>query len=200
MTRKANPFKGKSIEDISSISMEEFNSMDRATLSKAVSRLSSAANKRLRRFESKGIESPAVLSARKSGGKFGARGKNLNQLRSEFIRVRNFLRMKTATQKGYRKVKKDFIERVQATTGQQIKITDEFLNKFWRIYDKTANLAPFIKGSEGRQKMVYDELIENPEISEDDLLQKLNDAFTLKYEEERILENEFGASQFFRMS
>ena len=106
-----NPFKGKSIGDISSMSIEELNAMDRPTLAKAVSRLASAANKRLKRFEGSELESPATKSVEKSGGKFGTRGKTLNQLRSEFIRAKNFLGNKTSTIKGYKQFKKDFFDK-----------------------------------------------------------------------------------------
>ena len=193
-------FKGKSIEQIREIPPEEFNKFDKKTLAAAVTRMASAANKRLRRFEKSGIETPATISVSKSGGKFSVKGKSLNQLRSEFIRVKNFLGMKTATQKGYAKVKRDFIERVNATAQQSVKLSDKFLNRFWRIYDKTANLAPFVKGSPDRQKMVFDLMVDNPELSEDDLLTRLNDTFDSRYEEEQMIEYEYGTSSFFEIS
>lgn len=189
----------KTLKELQDVSIEELNSADRSTLSKWVSKMASAANKRLKRLEQKGMESPAVISVGNSGGKFGARGKNLNQLRSEFIRVKNFLKMKTSTIRGYKKVKKDFFDRVEATTKQRLELTDDFLNKFWRVYDKTANLAPFIKGSEPRQKMVFDLMVDNKNLSEDELLEELNSRFTNFYEEEEDITDEFDTSSFYQV-
>lgn len=187
----------KSTKDLLNINSDDLNKYSKSELSKIVSTLSSTANKRLKRFSDKGIETPATLSVSKSGGKFGSRGKTLNQLRSEFMRVKNFLGLKTSTVKGYQKVKTDFFDRVGVKTGKEFSLTDEELNKFWRIYDKTANLAPFVKGSPDRQKMVYDVFIENSDRSEEDILKLLQSRFTDFYEETQEIEDEYSTSDFF---
>lgn len=193
-----NPFKGKSTESIMSVDIDTLNSWDKSTISKAVRRLADTANKRIKGFEKKGIESPAILNVQKSGGKFSTRGKTLNQLRTEFIRAKNFLKMKTSTQKGYEKVKQDFFDRVEATTAQKISLTDEDLNKFWRLYDKSeSSITPFIKGSEQGQKLVFDIFIKNNNESEEDILKRIYDKFDLYYEEQEESSRDYAVTSDF---
>lgn len=194
----AKDFKGVKVDDIANMSISELNSLDKSSLSKAVSRLSSVANKRLKRFERDDIESPATISASKSGGKFGSKGKNLNQLRSEFMRVRNFLKLKTSTFRGYKKFKDDFFDRVEAKSDIRLNITDEELSRFWRIYDKTANLSPFFKGSPNRQKMVFDMFTEMQDKTDDEIFESIQNKFDSWYEEQQRIENEFDTSKFFK--
>ena len=195
-----NPFKGKSIGDISSMSIEELNAMDRPTLAKAVSRLASAANKRLKRFEGSELESPATKSVEKSGGKFGTRGKTLNQLRSEFIRAKNFLGNKTSTIKGYKQFKKDFFDRVEAKTDIRKELSDSELNRYWDIYSKCANLQPFVEGRPKLQKIVFDIFIKHQDEDSEDILTRVQQKFDIWYKEQQEIENEFDTSTFFRVS
>lgn len=193
-----NPFRGKSLEQVYDVDVETFNKWNRQTLSAAVRRLSDAANKRIKRFEDKGLETPAYLNVMKSGGKFSTRGKTINQLRSEFIRVRDFLKMKTSTVRGYEKVKEDFFTRVNATTSQRISLSDDDLNRFWRIFDKTeSSIIPFVKGSEQSQKMVFDVFIKNENMSEEDIIKKIYQKFDIYYEEQEELNDYVSASDFF---
>ena len=134
----------------------------------------------------------------KSGGKFSTRGKTVNQLRTEFIRARDFLKMKTSTQKGYERVKQDFFDRVEATTAQKISLSDDELNKFWRIFDKTeSDIAPFVTGSQQGQKLVFDIFIKNNNMSEEDLIKKIYQKFDVYYEEQEELNDYAGTSDFY---
>lgn len=84
--------------------------MKESTLRQAVTRLSSAMNKRLDRAEKAGVDSPAVREARESGGRFSGKGKTLEGLKAEFIRIKNFFQSPTSTQKGWEKVQKEATE------------------------------------------------------------------------------------------
>ena len=192
-----NKFKGVKADDIANMSISELNSLSKSDLSKAVSRLASVANKRLNLFIKKDIETPATISAEKSGGRFSTKGKNLNQLRSEFIRAKKFLSLKTSTARGYKKFRNDFFNRVKAKSNIRLNITDDQLSRFWRIYDKTANLAPFYKGSEPRQKMVFDMFIDMENKSDEEILTEIQNNFNSYYEEQQAIENEFDTSKFF---
>lgn len=193
-----DPFKGVSTEAIKQTDIETLNSWDRRTIARAVRRLADTANKRIKAFEQKGIESPAFLNVMKSGGKFSTRGKTVNQLRTEFIRARDFLKMKTSTQKGYERVKQDFFDRVEATTAQKISLSDDELNKFWRIFDKTeSDIAPFVTGSQQGQKLVFDIFIKNNNMSEEDLIKKIYQKFDVYYEEQEELNDYAGTSDFY---
>lgn len=196
--KRIDPFKGRTTKEISESSISDINNWDRRTAARAVRRLADTANKRIKQFQEAGIEPPAYLNVMKSGGKFSTKGKDVNQLRSEFIRARNFLNMKTSTKKGYAKVKKDFFDRVNATTAQKISISDEALNKFWRVYDKTeSNITPFIKGSEQGQKIVFDVFVKDTELTEEELIKKVLKKFDIYYEEQQQEQQYFDTSEFF---
>ena len=93
--------------------------------------------------------------------------------------------MKTSTQRGYQKVKEDFFDRVEASAAQKVFLSDDDLNKFWRLYDKTkTNVLPFVKGSPPAQKMVFDIFIKNMSKSDEDLIKEVYKRFDLYYEEE----------------
>lgn len=104
---------GKSIKHLTRLHAATINKMDESTLRAVVTRLSSAANKRIQRIEDKGITTPATREAERGGGRFSAKGKNLNQLRSEYKRVKSFLKSETSTLKGYKDFAKRFEEKLQ---------------------------------------------------------------------------------------
>ena len=91
---------GLSIKKILDMTPGDLNKLNKKDLQKITGRLVSAGNKRLRRAEAKNIESPAFAYIRDNGGVFSTKGKNLNQLRAEFARARNFLTAETSTIKG----------------------------------------------------------------------------------------------------
>lgn len=65
------------------------------------SKLVSLANKRIKRLESNELtDSPAYKAYIETGGKFGVRGKDHNQLQAEVARLRKFIEAETSTVKG----------------------------------------------------------------------------------------------------
>lgn len=111
--RKPFTVTGKSIQQLTRLRVKTVQRMTEKELRAVVTRLASAANKRVRRIEQKGITTPATRAAERSGGKFTAKGKNLNQLRNEYKRIKNFLRNETSTLKGYKKFAKRFERKLQ---------------------------------------------------------------------------------------
>ena len=88
------------VKEILNLSDVQINKMSRRELAQVTSILSSAANKRIARIEKAGVTSPAVSNIKKHDGKFSVKGKNTNQLRSEFARARNFMQNATSSVKG----------------------------------------------------------------------------------------------------
>ena len=91
---------GKTVDDLIR-SGRNVGRMTESTLRQIVTRLASAANKRLKRAEQANLDSPAVKEALESGGKFTAKGKGLEGLKAEFVRLKTFLQYKTSTIKGW---------------------------------------------------------------------------------------------------
>lgn len=88
------------VKEILQLSDVQINKMSRRELAQVTSILSSAANKRISRIEKAGVTSPAVANVKRHDGKFSVKGKNTNQLRSEFARARNFMQNATSSVRG----------------------------------------------------------------------------------------------------
>ena len=141
---------GMTIEDISNIDPEDIGRMNRSSLQAIVSRLASAANKRLKRLKNSylGEYSPAYSHAAGESGnrKFSVKGKNTNQLREEYVRARNFLHKKTSSVTGWKKVRKDIEKRVG------FKIPKKKQKKFWRVFRKFMEVNRGAMGAIDSQK------------------------------------------------
>ena len=170
--------KGKSSKQLMDLSLGEFSALTRAELSKVVSRLASTANKRLDTLSRMEVESPAYRGAAKSGGRFRAKGKSLNELRSEYMRVKGFLNAKTSTKKGFMKVEQDFMNRMGIT-----EIDEEVRSKMWDVYNRMADsMEPFVKGSGDRQKYIYDIVEQHPYDDIEELIDRVNKELSNDYE------------------
>lgn len=110
MARNKSSVAGLTIKDITRMTETKFQSYSQSDQRKIVSRLVSAANKRIRSFERKGIESPAIMGVNETGGKFSIKGKDELGLLKELTRVRGFLRNPSSTIKGWQKVEKKTLE------------------------------------------------------------------------------------------
>lgn len=93
---------GLSVQDILNLDTRKLTDDQ---LRAVTTRLASAANKRIRRMEKAGTESPALKNVKRSGGDFSTKGKDAKGIRSEFKRAKGFLQSKTSSLRGYKKVK-----------------------------------------------------------------------------------------------
>ena len=142
--------KGVSIDKLTNLSATQIKQYDRKNLAKIVTKLSSAANKRVKRLEKSGYNTPALRQSYR-GGHFGSKGKNLKQLRSEYKRVSSFLKSETSTVKGYKsflnRLSKKFNEKGVKVGSGSIEETQDFIDKETRIYDWLKERNPFIEDS-----------------------------------------------------
>lgn len=132
---------GMSVSDILGMSEKKFNKLNTSEMRLVVGRLVSAVNKRVRRFEKAGISSPATRALEQSGGVLSTKGKNLNQLRMEFARAKNFLEMETSSRKGFEDVKKRTIETLKE---RGVNIKSDELNSLFTVYNKLKEIDPSI--------------------------------------------------------
>ena len=108
--------------ELLNLSSVEISKLKKPQLRKIVQTLASTSNKRLKRLQQKGISTPASRYVNKSG-KFSTKGKNINQLRAEYIRAKNFLQSKTSTLKGYKQFKKE-VQMIYEPAGYPVCFTD----------------------------------------------------------------------------
>ena len=146
---------GLSINDIMNMDIRKFNKLTEPELRKVVGRLVSASNKRIRRMESAGIETPALRKVNKSGGVFSVRDKNLNQLRSEFVRAKSFLQSPTSSIKGYKETQKKTIEGLKK---QGIDVKQEVIDSLTPGMTKK-DKQTFIKSVGGKKE--FNKIVEN---------------------------------------
>lgn len=86
------------------------------------------ANRRLRNLEKNGLLSPAYAAAMKEG-KFGARGKDYNQLTHEYARAISFLNLQTATVAGAKQYEKHIVSLVGDITPKKRALLFEVFRK-----------------------------------------------------------------------
>ena len=103
MAKRKNHYEGKSAADIVKGVSGSIGRITERTLKDAVSKLSAAMNSRLTRLGKSAPESPAYQEAMSSGGKFGTKGKGLEGLKQEFLRIKDFFKNPTSTVTGYKK-------------------------------------------------------------------------------------------------
>lgn len=130
-----NPWKGKKVGDLLNISPSRLSEMASRELRSLVTRISSAANKRIRSFESRGIPTQTQ--------RFTAKGKTDNELIGEYNRLVRFMDDPTTTVKGYR----EFRERIE-TEAQEVfdegfeeEWGDEWNEMFWDLYQHWSEVA-----------------------------------------------------------
>lgn len=190
---------GKSIQDILNMDYNEFNKLSTSELRKVTGRLVSAGNKRLRSFEKANESSPAYREVARSGGKFSTKGKDLNALRSEFTRAKNFLQSNTGTLKGWNKTKKNTVKELKK---QGVNISENDLNSLWSAYEDLKELSPEV----ANRALKYSTLseianrVKDGNLSPEEIAQKVNDQLSEIYEERTALENDVdGVSGFFEL-
>lgn len=151
---------GLSVNDILSMDWTDIQKLNRRDLSQLTSRLASAGNKRLRRLEKVGLENtPAYSAIQRSGGDFSVKSKTINELRSEFSRVRTFLDPSTKTSyvRGAKKVESSFRKRLGLEEGENM--SESQRKKFWegyRMFEENNKAQVHNIGSGEIQKLMRD--------------------------------------------
>ncbi len=189
-TEKVN-LTGKSVSELSRLSASEIKKFDRANLARIVTKLNSAANKRLKRLEQSEYSTPAMRAAKVGNGKkFSVKDKSLKQLRAEYIRVSNFLKSSTSTKKGYktflRNMKKSFENRGVNIQGGAIE-TQNFIDKETRIIDWLRERNPMLYESAYKYETMekINEYLNNGNLSESTIKRRLNKWLKQTYEQQQ---------------
>ena len=194
---------GKSVKDLIHLSATQIKGYDRQNLARIVTKLNSAANKRVTRLEKAGYSTPAMRAAKvDKGQRFSVAGKNLKQLRAEYIRVSNFLKADTSTKKGY----KDFLKKIQkAFSDKGVKIggkgstdTQDFIQKETKIFDWLKERNPIIEesGYKYEAMKMISEYVSQGNLSESSIKRRMAKWIKKTYEEEQRKRN-IDTSNFF---
>ena len=190
---------GMSVQDILNMDINTFNKLNTTDLRKVVGRLVSAGNKRLRSFERAGERSPATRHVAKSGGKFSTKGKDLNALRSEYTRAKNFMQAKTGTRKGWKQVKK---ETIASLKKHGVEMTESQFDNIWAAYEDLKELSPEVANRGLKYSVLKDvaNMVTDTNKSSDEIAMVLNENLSRIYEEQAGLNNGVdGVSGFFEI-
>lgn len=181
--------KGLSIDDIMNKDWNDLAKLNLADLKALTQRLVSASNKRLKRLESSNVGdySGALQRRKKSNGRFSTKGKNINELRSEFRKAKNFLQSKTSTIAGTRKTINTISKKITGSGLGEVKgfKSARTYKRFWNIYHQLeqtqSGLISITVGSAEAQKIVYDAMKKNR--SNTGAIQEVNNRLDELYED-----------------
>ena len=187
--------KGMSIHDIMNIDLDTFNKMSEKELKSVTSRLVSAGNKRIRRLKAKDINSPALRSLGEQDAfsvklkKDMNKKQRVNAIRQEFAKIRNFLSAKTSTIKGYKAYSKKMRKEISEATGIPEKDIDA--NRLFDTLHKMQEMGMVsaergTKGSIQARNIIAEKLVENPELSLENLIDDVDEAYTEWYEKSEL--------------
>ena len=194
---------GKSVNQLVHLSATQIKGYDRKNLARIVTKLNSAANKRIVRLEKAGYNTPAMRAAKvDKGGRFSVAGKNLKQLRAEYIRVSGFLKADTSTKKGYKsfikKIKKAFEDKGVKIGGKGGTDMQDFIQKETKIYDWLKEKSPIIEesGYKYEAMKMISEYVNQNNLSESAIKRRMSKWVKEVYEEEQRKRN-IDTSNFF---
>ena len=190
---------GMSVQDILNMDIDTFNKLNVSDLKKVVGRLVSAGNKRLRSFERAEESSPATRHVAKSGGAFSTKGKDLNALRAEYTRAKNFMQAKTGTRKGWKQVKKETIEGLRK---QGVEMSEKQFEKVWKAYEDLKDLSPEVANRGLKYSVIKDiaNMVTDENKSADEIAVALHENLSQIYEEQARLDYDVdGVSGFFEI-
>ena len=190
---------GMTIQDIMNMDIDTFNKLNTSDMRKVVGRLVSAGNKRLRSFERAGESSPATRHVEKSGGAFSTKGKDLNALRAEYTRAKNFLQSKTGTRKGWKQVKN---ETIAGLKKQNVEMTEQQFNDVWKAYEDLKELSPEVANRGLKYAVLKDvaDMATSADKSADEIAMALHKDLSRIYEEQAgLYDGVNGVSGFFEI-
>ena len=183
---------GVSVNQLLNMGATELKGYDRDNLSRIVTKLNSAANKRLARLEKEGYNTPAMRKNHvDKGERFSVKDKNLKQLRAEYIHVSSFLKDNTSTVKGYKSflhtLKNKFNEKGVKIGGGTEKEIQDFIDQETKIYDWLKERNPFIEESGYKYEAMLriSEMVEQKNLSERAIKRRMNQWVKKVYKEEQ---------------
>ena len=190
---------GMTVQDILNMDNATFNKLTESEMRKVVGRLVSAGNKRLRSFERARESSPATRHVEKSGGAFSTKGKDLNALRAEYTRAKNFMQAKTGTRKGWTKTRRETIEGLRK---QGVEMSEKQFEKVWNAYEDLKELSPEVANRGLKYSVLKDvaNMVTDENKSADEIAMALHENLSQIYEEQARLEYDVdGVSGFFEI-
>ena len=213
---------GLSVDDVLKMRPNQLEELSDSDLRKVVGRLVSAGNKRLRRFEKRGENSPAYRRAMRSGGAFSTRGKDRGALLNELQRARIFFSDETSSLKRWKEIKIEYSTgvgvdapslddngeyiyppEVEYIDFDYLNGNNDFSRAVWEMFDKLQEIDPTIANMSNKYN-VAQQIADMAIVSSDPtnikhLVYKIYDRLVETEKEREVLNDDFdeSVSQFF---
>ena len=131
------------VQAVLNTDIQKMEKMERAELAREISIVVSAANKRIRRLQKAGYNTPALQYTMKHGGMFSVKGKSSEALLNELKRAKGFMGAKTSSVRGAKKSIKTMTE-MQKKINPDFRgeMTQEEIAKYWEAIDRIRELQP----------------------------------------------------------
>ena len=186
-------------QQLLNMELDDFSRMTKEELKKAVTTLARTANQRIKEFEQADETSPASRYIAESGGKITASGKDLNQLRAEFIRAKDFLESKTGFVSKWNEVKQKTVE---SLSDEGVEVSESEFDTMWKAYERLKETNPEIANKE----LKYTILQEIANMASDrrrtpaSIARTMQNRLSQIYEREEMLhDDESGVSRFIKI-
>ena len=187
-----------SISYLQNLSNRQLTNLTRNELAKVVSKLASAANKRTKRLIQSEVPSPALIGRVERGKvKFSVKGKNVDELKKEYLEVKSYLSSETSTVKGARKVMNTVIDTLKNKKG--IEITENQYKDFFKIYERVKEADPYISSQQMKYK-VFEAISNKMDYANpDDVIDSVIDDLENLYEQSMKESEDYDLSRFFEI-
>lgn len=125
------------LQEIIDMDIDAVMKLNRAELAKVTQTIAKNVERRSKSVAKHFSQAPALRALEESGGKITTRGKNLNELRKDFVRGVNFLTAKTSTVKGA----KEYKSRMEEIATGGLPMTPSQEKEFWSAVNKVIEEA-----------------------------------------------------------
>lgn len=138
MSKRSEFLRGKSFKSFLNLSPAEFAEMQKTgnewKLRATVTAMASAVNKRLRKFDERGITTPATnYINERYGSRISTRDLTKSQLTALYFELKGFGEAETSTIAGWNRVKEKVTDRMEK---EGITITDVDYEDYWSAFDE----------------------------------------------------------------
>ena len=187
-----------SISYLQNLSNRQLTNLTRNELAKVVSKLASAANKRIKRLLQNNVPSPALIGRFERGKiHFSVKGKNVDELKKEYLEVKSYLSAETSTVKGARKVMNTVINTLKNEKG--IEITEDQYSAFFRIYEAVKERDPYIS-LQNIKYQVFEAIANEIDFSSaDDIVKNIIENLEELYKQLMKESDDYDLSRFFEI-
>lgn len=163
------------------LDITDFMNLSGRELRAATKALADAANKRLSRLESAGIASPAGYEIRESGGKFRIGGKSEGELRTEFLRAKQFMEDPYSKVSEAKKAQREAAAALKERS--KVGLTQDQYNKVLKTYLDNRNTNPNIIARTIKYQLMREQELSIPENADiEDIADRITAELMQSYE------------------